>query len=121
MSRVADIRVRRIYEAPSPQDGKRILVNRLWPRGMSRQDAHLDEWLRAVAPSDALRRWYGHEPTKFAEFKRRYVGELADAEHKEAWQHLVAESAGGTVTLLTATKDIQLSEAAVLAERLKAQ
>jgi uncharacterized protein YeaO (DUF488 family) len=120
MSRASEVRVRRIYEAPSPEDGKRILVDRLWPRGVSRQAAQLDEWAKAVAPSDELRRWYGHDPDKFAEFKRRYASELADADHEEAWRHLVAEAAQGAITLLTATRDVDHSEAAVLAERLTA-
>ena len=118
MSSAANVRIRRIYEAPSPEDGKRILVDRLWPRGVSKEAARLDEWAKAVAPSDELRRWYGHDPAKFAEFKRRYAGELADPEHQAAWRQLVTESTEGVVTLLTATKDLEHSEAAVLAERL---
>ena len=120
MTKAPDVRIRRIYEGSSPQDGKRILVDRLWPRGVSKQAAHIDEWLKAVAPSTDLRRWYGHEPDKFGEFKRRYAGELADANHAEAWRHLVEEAASGTITLLTATKEINRSEAAVLAEWLMA-
>jgi uncharacterized protein YeaO (DUF488 family) len=118
MAEPQDVRLRRIYEASSPADGKRILVDRLWPRGVSKQAAHIDEWLKSVAPSSELRRWYGHEPAKFSEFKRRYADELEDSEHQQAWRHLVAESAHGTVTLLTATKDLDHSEAAVLAEWL---
>ena len=120
MAKAPDVRIRRIYEASSPQDGKRILVDRLWPRGVSKQAAHIDEWLKAVAPSTDLRRWYGHEPDKFGEFKQRYADELADADHADAWHHLVEEAATGTVTLLTATKEIDRSEAAVLAEWLTA-
>ena len=120
MAKSHNVRTRRIYEASSPADGKRILVDRLWPRGMSKQAAHIDEWLRSVAPSAELRRWYGHEPGKFSEFKRRYADELNDDEHQRAWHHLVAESAQVTVTLLTATKDNEHSEAAVLAEWLTA-
>lgn len=120
MANAFDVRFRRIYEASSPQDGKRILVDRLWPRGVSKRAAHIDEWLKAVAPSAGLRRWYGHEPDKFGEFKQRYADELADADHADAWRHLVEESANGTVTLLTATKDVDRSEAAVLAEWLSA-
>jgi uncharacterized protein YeaO (DUF488 family) len=121
MSSAAEVRVRRIYETPSPEDGKRILVDRLWPRGVSKQAAQLDEWAKTVAPSDQLRRWYGHDPAKFAEFKRRYASELADADHEEAWHRLVTEAARGVITLLTATKDLGRSEAAVLAERLAAR
>jgi uncharacterized protein YeaO (DUF488 family) len=118
MTKPGDVRIRRIYEAPSPQDGKRILVDRLWPRGVSKQAAQLDEWAKAVAPSDELRRWYGHEPEKFGEFKRRYADELADASHRPTWQHLVEEAGRGPITLLTATRDIEHSEAAALAEWL---
>jgi len=121
MGKAPDVRIRRIYEASSPADGKRILVDRLWPRGVSKEAAHLDEWLRSVAPSTELRRWYGHEPAKFGEFKRRYASELEDGDHQQAWRHLVAESGGGTITLLTATKDLEHSEAAVLAEWLTAR
>ena len=118
MTKAPDVRFRRIYEESSPQDGKRILVDRLWPRGVSKQNAHIDEWLKAVAPSADLRRWYGHEPDKFGEFKQRYAKELADADHAEAWRHLTEEAAKGTITLLTATKDVNRSEAAVLSEWL---
>jgi uncharacterized protein YeaO (DUF488 family) len=120
MVKAPDVRIRRIYEAASARDGKRILVDRLWPRGVSKQDAHIDEWLKAVAPSTDLRHWYGHEPDKFSEFKQRYADELADADHAPAWRHLVEEAAKGTITLLTATKDVDRSEAAVLAEWLTA-
>lgn len=120
MAKALDVRIRRIYEASSAQDGKRILVDRLWPRGVSKQDAHIDEWLKAVAPSDDLRRWYGHEPDRFGEFKQRYADELTDADHADAWRHLTEEAASGTITLLTATKDVGRSEAAVLAEWLTA-
>ncbi|MGW2250001.1 DUF488 domain-containing protein [Kitasatospora sp. NPDC001660] len=109
---------RRIYEEASPQDGQRVLVDRVWPRGMRKEDAHLDEWLRDVAPSTELRRWYGHEPSRFAEFRRRYRAELRDAEHREAAGHLRDLAAGGGITLLTATKDVDHSQAAVLAEWL---
>ncbi|MEU9591484.1 DUF488 domain-containing protein [Streptomyces sp. NPDC048193] len=109
---------RRVYEEPSPQDGKRVLVDRLWPRGVSKEAAHLDTWLKDVAPSTGLRRWYHHDPERFAEFRRRYVAELDDPEHRQAVQELRGLAAHGTVTLLTATKDADRSEAAVLAQWL---
>jgi uncharacterized protein YeaO (DUF488 family) len=114
----ARIAYRRIYEESSPQDGHRVLVDRVWPRGMKKEDAHLDEWLRDVAPSTELRRWYGHDPDRFTEFRRRYLAELRDAEHHEAADHLRDLSAHDTLTLLTATKDVDHSQAAVLAEWL---
>jgi uncharacterized protein YeaO (DUF488 family) len=110
---------RRVYEERSSQDGKRVLVDRVWPRGMRKEDAHLDEWLRDVAPSTELRRWYGHEPERFAEFRRRYLAELRDSGHHEAADHLRDLAAHDTVTLLTATKDADHSQAAVLAEWLE--
>lgn len=109
---------RRIYEDISSRDGKRVLVDRLWPRGMSKERAHLDEWLRDVAPSTDLRHWYHHDEERFAEFRDRYIGELDDADHRPAVEHLRDLAAHGTVTLLTATKDLDHSEAAVLAEWL---
>ncbi|MEU6407027.1 DUF488 family protein [Streptomyces sp. NPDC046985] len=114
----APITCRRVYEDASPRDGRRVLVDRVWPRGMRKEDAHLDEWLRAAAPSTELRRWYGHEPDRFAEFRRRYRAELGDAGHREAAAHLRDLAARGRLTLLTATKDLDHSQAAVLAEWL---
>ncbi|MEU6341768.1 DUF488 family protein [Streptomyces sp. NPDC046977] len=111
---------RRIYEETSSRDGKRVLVDRLWPRGMSKERAHLDEWLRDVAPSADLRTWYHHDPERFAEFRDRYIGELEDAGHRPAVRHLRDLAAHGKVTLLTATKDLDHSEAAVLAQWLGA-
>ncbi|MGW3041982.1 DUF488 domain-containing protein [Kitasatospora sp. NPDC001159] len=112
------IAYRRIYEESSPQDGQRVLVDRIWPRGMRKEDAHLDEWLRDVAPSTELRRWYGHEPSRYTEFRRRYLAELGDAEHREAAAHLRDLAARDGITLLTATKDVDHSQAAVLADWL---
>ncbi|EFF88193.1 MULTISPECIES: DUF488 domain-containing protein [Streptomyces] len=112
------ITYRRVYEDTSPEDGKRVLVDRVWPRGMRKEDAHLDEWLRDVAPSTDLRHWYGHEPSRFDEFRRRYLAELRDAGHREAVGHLRDLADHDRLTLLTATKDVDHSQAAVLAEWL---
>ena len=109
---------RRIYDETSPKDGKRVLVDRVWPRGVAKKDAHLDEWLRDVAPSTPLRKWYGHEPGRFREFRRRYRSELRDDEHREAAERLRDLAAHDKLTLLTATKDVDHSQAAVLAEWL---
>ncbi|HEY8458236.1 MAG TPA: DUF488 family protein [Actinopolymorphaceae bacterium] len=109
---------RRVYDEPTPRDGKRVLVDRVWPRGMRKEDAHLDEWLRDVAPSNELRKWYGHEPSRFAEFRRRYLAELRDPSHREAVDHLRDLASRGKLTLLTATKDVDHSQAAVLAALL---
>ena len=112
------VQVRRIYDPPGPRDGQRLLVDRLWPRGLSKEKAQVDEWVKAVAPSDELRRWYGHDPEKFEEFKRRYGEELGGPDQAGALAHLRELAKSGPVTLLTATRDIEHSQAAVLADRL---
>jgi uncharacterized protein YeaO (DUF488 family) len=117
---MTQVRVRRAYEAPSASDGARVLVDRLWPRGLRKDAAHLDEWLKAVAPSDELRRWYGHDPAKFAEFRRRYAGELEEPQRAAAFRRLEELAAQGPVTLLTAARDIEHSQAAYLAQLLAA-
>ena len=108
------VRVARIYEEPSGADGRRILVDRLWPRGVSKERAQLDDWCKAVSPSDELRRWYGHDPERFEEFSARYRAELEEGERAETLARIAEEAASGTVTLLTATKEPDISEAAVL-------
>lgn len=113
------VRTRRVYEPAARSDGMRVLVDRLWPRGLSKDKAHVDEWLKAVAPSDELRRWYSHDPGKFAEFEQRYRAELAEPERAEALSHLTDEARSGPVTLLTATRDLEHSQAEVLARRLR--
>lgn len=113
-----DITYRRIYEESSPEDGRRVLVDRVWPRGMRKADAHLDEWLRDVAPSAELRRWYGHEPGRFAEFRRRYLAELREPARRQAVDRLRDIAGHDRLTLLTATRDVEHSQAAVLAKWL---
>ncbi len=115
----SDIRVRRIYDAPSAADGARVLVDRVWPRGIAKSAARLDEWAKEIAPSTQLRKWYGHDPAKFEEFRRRYVAELEDPEPQAALGRLRSAAAEGPVTLLTATKDVSHSQAAVLADLLR--
>ncbi|MEV4003781.1 DUF488 family protein [Actinomadura sp. NPDC049753] len=114
-----DVRLRRVYESPSAEDGARILVDRVWPRGLSKDKARLDEWEKDVAPSTELRKWYGHDADKFEEFTRRYDAELAEPERAAALDHLRELARQGTVTLLTATKEIDRSQAAVIAARLR--
>jgi uncharacterized protein YeaO (DUF488 family) len=109
------IRVRRVYDEPEPGDGARVLVDRLWPRGLRKDAAALDAWLREVAPSAALRTWYGHDPAKFPEFRRRYLDELASSQASGALGQLRTFAAAGPLTLLTATRDADHSNAAVLA------
>jgi uncharacterized protein YeaO (DUF488 family) len=115
-----EVRLRRVYEPPASGDGKRILVDRVWPRGLSKDKARLDEWVKDVAPSTELRKWYGHDVEKFEEFTRRYDAELKEPERASALDHLRELAGEGTVTLLTATKDADHSQAAVLADRLRA-
>lgn len=114
-----DVRVRKAYDPADDQDGKRVLVDRLWPRGIKKVDAHLDEWSKEVGPSTELRKWYGHEPAKFEEFSRRYLAELHDPARVEALEHLRELADGHRLTLLTATKDPDIGEAAVLATLLR--
>jgi len=118
VSKRANVRVRRIYDDPSPDDGARVLVDRVWPRGISKERAHLDDWCKAVAPSTELREWYGHDPQRHSEFARRYKAELQQSEQAEALAGLEALAKRSTLTLLTATKDVELSQAAVLAQLL---
>jgi uncharacterized protein YeaO (DUF488 family) len=115
----AEVRVRRVYDDPSPEDGRRVLVDRIWPRGLAKARAGIDEWAKAVAPSTELRRWYGHEPGRFEEFRRRYQAELAEPEPRAALRHLRELARSGPLTLVTATRDIDHSQAAVLAEQLR--
>ncbi|MFF7941525.1 DUF488 domain-containing protein [Nocardia gamkensis] len=112
------VQVRRIYDDPTPQDGSRVLVDRLWPRGVSKTRARLDEWCKQVAPSTELRTWYGHDPQLFDEFARRYRDELTEPDHAAALTHLRELAARSTLTLLTGTKNTDISEAAVLADIL---
>jgi uncharacterized protein YeaO (DUF488 family) len=116
----AQVRVRRAYEEPEPSDGVRVLVDRIWPRGLSKARAALDDWCKDVAPSTELRQWYSHDPDRFAEFGRRYQAELADPQRAAALARLRALAAGDRpLTLLTATKQPEISEAAVLAGLLE--
>ena len=106
--------MKRIYEPVSDEDGYRILVERLWPRGVSKEVAELDAWEKDIAPSNALRRWYGHDPKKWEEFQERYEGELETPERQEILDNLVRCGQRGIVTLLYASRAGEISGAAVL-------
>ena len=106
------ISVKRVYDPPSPSDGKRFLVDRLWPRGLRASALRIDGWLKDVAPSDALRRWFGHDPRRWEEFVRRYHAEL-DA-HPQAWAPLVQAVREGRVTLLFSARDPEHNNAVAL-------
>jgi uncharacterized protein YeaO (DUF488 family) len=113
------IRIKRVYDPPARNEGTRILVDRLWPRGLAKAELKLDGWAKELAPSHALRRWYGHQPEHFAEFRRRYLAELEG--ERERLDELRAAVRGRTVTLLTATRELDLSHATVLREVLQAR
>ena len=112
------VRVRRVYDPPAPDDGRRVLVDRIWPRGLSKEKAHLDEWSKDVAPSAGLRTWFAHDPSLFEEFRRRYLAELETPTRAEALARLRQRAAEGPVTLLTATRAVEISQAVVLADLL---
>ncbi len=111
------IKLKRAYEKPSRDDGMRILVERLWPRGLSKQRAALDLWLKDVAPSAELRTWFGHDPARWTEFQKRYQKELS--EHKDAVKQLKQKARQGTVTLVYAARDEQHNSALVLQKLLR--
>ena len=119
MGSLHKVQARRIYEDPASGDGTRVLVDRVWPRGMTKEKARLDEWCKQIAPSTELRKWYGHDPERFEEFTRRYHQELTEPERAEALAHLRGLAETGTLTLLTASKAAEISEAAVLVRLLK--
>jgi uncharacterized protein YeaO (DUF488 family) len=106
------IRIRRVYDPPEPGDGKRVLVDRLWPRGVAKDGSTVDGWVREVAPSDELRKWFGHDPKRWEEFARRYRAELAD--HADDLDRLVDLAAEGPLTLLYAARDTEHNNAVVL-------
>ena len=108
------LRYRRIYEPVEPEDGFRILVDRLWPRGLKRENTAFDEWLKIIAPSNELRKWYRHHAERRSEFEARYQDELTSAEAVRELGRLREIAASGTLTLLTATRAIETSHLAVL-------
>jgi len=113
------VKLRRVYDDPSPDDGVRVLVDRVWPRGLTKAAVHLDEWMKDIAPSTQLRRWYGHRPERFTEFRRRYLIELRDAQPAATVDRLRELAGTRPVTLLTATRDVEHSQAAVLSGLLR--
>ena len=111
------VKIKRISESASPKDGKRMLVDRLWPRGIKKEEAMIDEWLKDIAPSDELRKWFSHDPFKWQEFKKRYEKELKDK--SLMLNRIRNEAKTGTITLLYAAKDEQHNNAVVLKEILE--
>lgn len=112
------IHIKRVYDPPDKSDGQRILVDRIWPRGLTKEAAAVDLWLKDVAPSTELRKWFGHKPERWAEFKRRYRNEL---EREEAAQALAEIRSRRKVTLLFAAKDVQHNNAVALRDFLRPQ
>lgn len=113
------IRIRRVYDPQQQDEGARYLVDRLWPRGIRKESLHLEGWLREVAPSAELRRWFGHDPERWEEFRRRYASEL-DA-NPDTWRPLLEAARGGTTTLLYAAKDTEHNDAVALRSYLQAR
>jgi uncharacterized protein YeaO (DUF488 family) len=108
------VTMKRIYDGAAADDGYRVLVERLWPRGVRKEAAHLDAWEKGIAPSDELRRWYGHDPAKWEEFQKRYQEELKDPAAQTILDDLAERARRGTVTLVYAAREGEISNAAVL-------
>ncbi|HPY72906.1 MAG: DUF488 family protein [Methanothrix sp.] len=111
------IRIKRAYDPPGPEDGRRFLVDRLWPRGVGKAALKVDGWIKEAAPSDGLRRWYGHDPSRWEEFRRRYEEELEA--NRAAWEPLLEEARSGDVTLIYSARDEEQNNAVVLKDRLQ--
>jgi uncharacterized protein YeaO (DUF488 family) len=114
--KAANVKLKRVYERPAQDDGIRVLVDRLWPRGVKKADAAIDRWLKEIAPSTALRQWFGHDPARWEEFRRRYVEELRA--HAEELAELRALAKRGTITLVYGARDEMHNDAVVLRELL---
>ena len=112
-----DVRIKRAYTARADDDGRRVLIDRIWPRGVSRERARLDDWARELAPSAALRTWFRHDPARFAEFRRRYLTELLA--HDPKARELRRLAGHGTLTLVYGARDTEHNDAVVLAELLR--
>jgi uncharacterized protein YeaO (DUF488 family) len=113
------VKLKRAYERPARTDGRRVLVERLWPRGLRKEDARIAEWLRDLAPSDGLRRWYGHAPERWPEFRRRYRAELRRPARRRLLEALADEARRGTITLVYAARDTERNSAVVVREELE--
>jgi uncharacterized protein YeaO (DUF488 family) len=114
-----DLIVKRVYDAPAKSDGYRVLVDRLWPRGLSKERAALDEWIKELGPSTELRKWFGHDPARWEEFRRRYADELAGSE--DLWRPLLERAGSERVCLLFGASDPEHNQAVALKEFLLGQ
>lgn len=117
MARKSRIHMKRVYDEPAKADGTRVLVDRIWPRGVRKDEAAIDEWLKEIAPSTELRKWFGHSPERWEEFRRRYEAELA--ENEDAVERLLDLCRKGDVTLVYAARDDEHSNARVIKELLE--
>jgi len=115
------VSIKRAYEKPSAADGTRILVDGLWPRGISKEDLKISKWEKGIAPSQALRKWYGHDPDKWPEFRKRYRRELGESPRKEALDHLIGLAEKGNLTLVFGARDAEHSNATVIAETIETE
>jgi uncharacterized protein YeaO (DUF488 family) len=109
-----NIKIKRVYEQPDKDDGRRILVDRLWPRGLTKEKAGVDLWLKDIAPSTELRKWFGHDPERWEEFKERYRAELAEAGKMEVLRDIAERAREENVTLLFGAKDTRHNDARAL-------
>jgi uncharacterized protein YeaO (DUF488 family) len=109
-----DVRIKRAYEDALDDDGDRVLIDRLWPRGVSKEEARIDAWMKDLAPSTELRQWFGHEPERWPEFKRRYTEELRATNARHAVDDVAVRAARGTVTLVYGARDTEHNDAVVL-------
>jgi uncharacterized protein YeaO (DUF488 family) len=108
------LRIKRVYDATEPDDGKRILIDRLWPRGISKTDVHLNEWIKELAPSTELRNWFGHDDARWEEFRNRYIEELSSPNKMKLLKSLAKEAARETITLVYGAKDIEHNNGIIL-------
>jgi uncharacterized protein YeaO (DUF488 family) len=106
------VQLKRVYDAPAKSDGRRVLVDRIWPRGLTKREARIDEWLKEIAPSTKLRKWFAHDPARWKEFKKRYAAELD--EQRDQVEHLARAAKQRTVTLLFGAKDTEHNNAVAL-------
>lgn len=113
------IAIKRVYDAPLRNDGRRILIDRLWPRGLKKDDAQIDEWIKDIAPSHELRKWFSHDPEKWPEFQLRYETELSSENNRSILMRLAQASQSEQITLLFAAKDIEHNNAVVVAHLLR--
>jgi uncharacterized protein YeaO (DUF488 family) len=115
----SNVRIQRAYDDPDAEDGHRVLVDRVWPRGRTKEELRLDAWARELGPSTELRKWFGHEPARWPEFQTRYAKELADPAKAQALDALAAEARHGRVTLVYGARDRDHNQALVIADELR--